>query len=162
MSKVLCPGSFDPMTLGHISIIGRCASSFDEVVVLVGYNDKKTGLLTAEQRVEFAKDALKDFSNVRIDSYSGLTVDYAYEYNCDLIVKGVRNSVDLEYENEMAIANRVISMSKFGKSIETLYFPSEPLFAYTSSSTVRQLLSLNLPIDKYVHNPELLYKILGK
>ena len=161
MNKVLCPGSFDPMTLGHLSVIRRCAALFDKVFVVVGYNENKKGLLTPEQRVLFAKDALGDLPNVEIEAYSGLTVDYAYEHGCSIIVKGVRNSADLDYENEMAIANRDISISKFGKTIETLYFPSEPIYSYTSSSMVRQLLSLHLPIDKYVHNSELLYNILG-
>lgn len=161
MNNVLCPGSYDPITLGHLSVIRRCAAVFDKVFVVVGYNENKKGLLTPEQRVLFAKDALGDLHNVEIEAYSGLTVDYAHEHDCDIIVKGIRNSVDLDYENEMAVANRDISITKFGKSIETLYIPSEPIYIYTSSSTVRQLMSMHLPIEKYVHNSELLYEILG-
>lgn len=162
MSKALCPGSFDPLTLGHIDIIKRCSNIFDEVIVLIGKNDQKKGLLSYDARFEYIKDAFKDISNVNFVIYDGLTIDFAFDNNVDVIVKGVRNSADVEYENEMANTNKYLSFDKYGKVIDTLFLQSSPENMYTSSSLVRQLISMNLPIDRYVHNPKLLFKLLGK
>lgn len=160
MSKALCPGSFDPLTLGHYDIIKRCSEIFDEVVVLVGCNAQKKGLLTNDKRVEFALDAFQNEKNINVVAYDGLLIDYINEHNIDVIVKGLRNTSDLEYENEMANTNLLLSMNKYGKSVETMYLPSSSQYAYTSSSLVRQLIEMNLPINNYVHNPGLLYKLL--
>ena len=162
MSKALCPGSFDPMTLGHIDIIKRCSTIFDEVVVLIGKNAEKKGLLSSDKRLEFAKHALKEIKNVDVVVYDGLIVDYAYNNNIDVIVKGIRNSADTEYENEMANTNKCLSVDKYDKAIETLYLMTSPEYTYTSSSLVRQLISMDLPIERYVHNADLLYKLICK
>lgn len=160
MSKVLVPGSFDPMTLGHIEIIKRCSAIFDKVVVMVGYNENKKGLLTADQRLRFACDALKDLPNVEVVVFGGLVTDFAHENDIDMIVKGIRNEEDLSYESEMAYVNSDISLQKYGKRTETLFMNSSPEMVYTSSSLVRKLLALNLPVEKYVHAPALLNEII--
>ncbi len=160
MVKAMCPGSFDPLTLGHFDIIKRCSTIFDEVIVVVGYNESKKGLLPFEKRVEYIKDAFREFTNVSVTAYSGLTVDFAKENGVDVIVKGIRNSKDLDYENEMTTVNRTLSKDKFGKEIETLYMYCKPEYMYTSSSLVRSLIEMKLPVDAYVHNTELLMKLL--
>ena len=162
MSKILIPGSFDPMTIGHEEIIKRCSTMFDTVVVMVGYNEAKKGLLSVDERILYAKDALKDYDNVVVESYNGLVVDFAHDNGIDFIVKGIRNEKDLAYESEMAYVNSNISFEKYGKRIETFLMNSSPEYAYTSSSLVRSLLGMNLSVDKYVHNPELLLLIIGK
>ncbi len=162
MSKVMLPGSYDPMTLGHIDIIKRCAAMFEEVIVVIGYNEKKHGLLTSAQRVKYAENALFDLKNVEVTSYDGLTIDFAYNNSIDFIVKGIRNNADVSYENEMAYVNGNASFEKFGKRIETLYLSSAPEYMYISSSVVRQMLQVGLSVEKYVHNEELLKRLIGK
>ena len=160
MSKVLIPGSFDPITLGHIDIIKKCSGIFDEVIVMVGFNEAKKGFLSAEKRVAYAKDALNDLTNVEVVSYSGLVVDFAFDNNVNLIVKGIRNREDYEYESEMAYVNNNLSFEKYNKGIETFFINSDPEYKYTSSTLVRKLLELNLSIDKYVHNAKYLNEVL--
>ena len=162
MSKVLCPGSFDPLTLGHIDIIKRCSQMFDEVIVLIGKNDQKKGMLSYEDRKIFAIDAFKDISNIKVVVYEGLLVDFAFENGIDFIVKGIRNSSDAEYENAMANINMHLSLDKYSRAFETLYLPSLSENTCVSSTLVRELLSLNLPIDRYVHNEELLISLTQK
>lgn len=162
MIKVVCPGSYDPITLGHIDVIKRCARIFDYVYVVVGYNPNKTGMLSPALRVKYVEDALKDCKNVEVVSFDGLTADFACEHECSIIVKGIRNAQDLDYENPMANANKDIAQSKHGRELETLYLPASLENLYISSSFVRQLVELGLPTDKYVHNPKLLLELIGK
>ncbi|MBR3994410.1 MAG: pantetheine-phosphate adenylyltransferase [Clostridia bacterium] len=159
MSKVLIPGSFDPITLGHIDIIKKCSKSFDKVIVMVGYNENKKEFLSAEKRVMYALDALKDLQNVDVVSYPGFVIDFAYDNKIDFIVKGIRNNEDFEYESQMASVNYTLSLEKYGRGIETFFINSSPEYRYTSSTLVRQLMELKLPFDKYAHNPKLLNEI---
>lgn len=158
----MLPGSYDPMTLGHIDIIKRCAAMFDKVIVVIGYNEKKRGLLNSIQRVKYAENALCDIKNVYVKSYDGLTIDFAYNNDIDFIVKGIRNDADVSYENEMAYVNGKASFEKFGKRIETLYLSSAPEYMYISSSVVRQMLGVGLSVKEYVHNEDLLKSIIGQ
>lgn len=160
MVKVLCPGSFDPLTLGHLDIIKRCSKIFDQVVVAVGVNENKKVFIPYEKRLEYINDAIRDLPNVSAVLYKGLTVDFAKEQGIDLIVKGIRNSGDFAYENEMAVVNRDISLKKYGREIETLYMYSAPEHIHTSSTLVRDLVSMKLPVDEYVHNDRLLYELI--
>jgi len=162
VSIVLIPGSFDPLTLGHIEIVKRCSLIFDQVVVLVGFNEQKKGFLEPCKRVEFARDAFKSMPNVTVDMDSGLIVDYAHENNIDIIVKGIRNEEDLAYESEMAYVNNDISFDKYGKVIETLFMNTHPEYYHYSSSLVRKLLALGLPVGKYIHNEHLLFKLINE
>lgn len=160
VSKVLLPGSYDPMTLGHLDIIKRCSKMFSQVVVMVGNNNQKEYLLSARNRIEYIKDAVRNLTNVSVDFYDGLVVDYAYNHNIDFIVKGIRDENDLRYEKEMAYVNNKISLEKYAKGIETFYLHSEPEFLYTSSTLVRSLIKLDQPYSDYVHNSELLKELL--
>lgn len=160
MSKVIIPGSFDPITLGHLDIIKRSSILFDEVYVVIGINTEKKYILSDEKRLEYVCDAVNDFPNVKVLLHKGLIVDAAHDIGADFIVKGVRNASDLEYENRMADVNRELSLKKRGKIFETVYLPASLEYVHTSSSLVRELISMNLPFDKYVHNPVLLSKLI--
>jgi len=133
MRKGLFPGSFDPFTLGHADIVKRALRLFDEVVIAVGYNENKTGWLSVEERVETIKRLYKDEPRVTVESYIGLTADFARERSITAIIRGVRTTVDFEYETQMADVNRQLS------GIETIMLPASPHLASLSSSICREL-----------------------
>ena len=133
MRKVLFPGSFDPFTLGHADIVRRALGLFDEVVVAVGYNEQKKGWMPVEERVEAIRKLYKDEPRVRVESYTGLTVDFAREKGITAIVRGVRTTADFEFEMQLADVNRQLT------GIETILFPASPQLASLSSSVVREL-----------------------
>ena len=128
MRRAVCPGSFDPVTNGHLDIITRAASLYDEVVVAVARNPSKTSLFTAAERVELIREATKELGNVRADSFEGLTVDFCRENQISAIVKGLRAVSDFDYEMQMAQMN----YSQAG--VETLFMTTNPLYAFLSSS----------------------------
>jgi pantetheine-phosphate adenylyltransferase len=129
--RVVCPGSFDPVTNGHLDIITRAASLYDEVVVAVARNPSKTSLFTAAERVELIREATKEVGNVRADSFEGLTVDFCRHNHISAIVKGLRAVSDFDYEMQMAQMN----YSQAG--VETLFMTTNPLYAFLSSSLVK-------------------------
>ena len=143
--KVLYPGSFDPITYGHIDIIERCAKEFDQVVVAVLRNSSKVGLFTTEERVHLLKEATMHLENVEIDSFSGLLIDYAKEKDIRIIVKGLRAVSDFEYEMQMALANR-----KLNPDLETLFMVSNTKYSFLSSSIVREVASLGGDVSSFV------------
>lgn len=132
MRRVVCPGSFDPVTNGHIDIISRAAQLYDEVVVAVGGNPAKTTLFTAAERVELIRDATKKLGNVRVDEFEGLIVDFCRHNDISAIVKGLRAVSDFDYEMQMAQMN----YSQAG--VETLFMTTNPLYAFLSSSLVKE------------------------
>ena len=147
-SIAVYPGSFDPVTLGHLSVLARAAKLFGEIHVLVVHNpDKKTSFTIAE-REAMLRDAMEELGiagNLEVSSLSsGLLVDKARELGAGAIIKGFRTSGDIEYEIPMAQVNRDLS------GIETVFLPSEPGFGYVSSSLVRQVASLGGDVSKYV------------
>ncbi len=130
----LYPGSFDPVTKGHIDIIERAAKMFDVVVTAVAANSAKEPLFTVEERIEMLEEVTSHLENVRVDSFCGLTVEFAQESGAAAIVRGIRALSDFEYEFQMALTNR-----KLAADIETLFFmPSEEHFA-TSSSLLKEI-----------------------
>jgi len=129
--RAVCPGSFDPVTNGHLDIITRAASLYDEVVVAVARNPSKTSLFTAAERVELIREATKELGNVRADSFEGLTVDFCRHNQISAIVKGLRAVSDFDYEMQMAQMN----YSQAG--VETLFMTTNPLYAFLSSSLVK-------------------------
>lgn len=131
MRRVVCPGSFDPVTNGHLDIISRAANLYDEVVVAVARNPSKTSLFTAAERVELIREATKELGNVRADSFEGLTVDFCRANGISAIVKGLRAVSDFDYEMQMAQMN----YSQAG--VETLFMTTNPLYAFLSSSLVK-------------------------
>ena len=141
---VLFPGSFDPFTLGHADIVRRALSFSDEVVVAVGYNDQKRGWQPVEERVAAIRKLYKDEPRVRVESYTGLTVDFAREQGATAIVRGVRTMADFEYEMQMADVNRQLA------GIETILLPASPQLASLSSSVVRELAHLGRDISAFL------------
>ncbi len=129
------PGSFDPITLGHLDIISRTADLFDEVVVALGINSEKTYLFAHEERLRFARAALAALPNVRAEFCTGYMVDFARAVGASVLVKGVRNAADLAYEAEMAQVNRTLA-----PEIETAFLPCRPEFSGISSSRARALI----------------------
>ena len=129
----LFPGSFDPFTLGHADIVERALTLFDEVIIGVGYNDTKAGLLTLEGRVSKIRELYADNPRVKVAGYGGLTADFAKANGVTAIVRGVRTMKDFEYEMQMADVNRQLT------GIETILLPASPQLASLSSSLVREL-----------------------
>lgn len=149
MSRIaVVPGSFDPVTLGHLDVIERAAKTFDEVHVVVVHNPGKTALLPIAQRVSLIEQAVADArlaGNIRVTSWSmGLLVDYCTEVGASVIVKGIRSQVDVAYETPMAIVNRDLA------AVETIFMLPNPEHAYVSSSLVRQVAALGGDVAPYV------------
>jgi pantetheine-phosphate adenylyltransferase len=130
--RVVCPGSFDPVTNGHLDIIARAAQLYDEVVVAVGANLSKSTLFTPTERVELIRDAVKELGNVRVENFDGLIVDFCRQNHISAIVKGLRAVSDFDYEMQMAQMN----YSQAG--VETLFMTTNPLYAFLSSSLVKE------------------------
>jgi pantetheine-phosphate adenylyltransferase len=129
----LCPGTFDPVTNGHLDIIERAGQRFDAVVVAVLDNPGKQPLFTVDERVAMLKDVTAGLGNVEVDSFSGLLVEYAVRRGSDVIVKGLRAVTDFEYEIQMAQMNRQLS------GVETLFMTTDPRWSFLSSSLVREV-----------------------
>ena len=136
MIRVVCPGSFDPVTNGHLDIIGRAAKLYDEVIVAVLRNPSKSSLFTADERVELLREVSKDLPNVRVAKFSGLTVDFVRQVNATAIFRGIRDASDLRYEFQLALANRAVG------GIETVFIMAGDQYALTSSSLIRQVVAL--------------------
>ena len=131
-TKAVCPGSFDPITLGHVDIINRAAAMFDDVTVLVtGNPDKPSGLFSVEERVQFIRETFDE--HIKVDYWSGLLVDYTTEHGVDTLVKGLRSSLDYEYELPMAQMNRRLS------GIDTVFLLTDEKYGYISSSLCKQV-----------------------
>src|SRR4030066_1734988 len=145
MRKVLYPGSFDPVTFGHIDIIERARDLFDSVVVTVAVNPTKTPLFTVEERVYFIKESVKEFKNIYVDSFDGLVVDHAKSVGASGIIRGLRAISDFEYEFQMALMNR-----KLAKDIATIFLMPHEKYTYLNSSIVRNLASLNSDVSDFV------------
>ncbi|MDQ1467636.1 MAG: pantetheine-phosphate adenylyltransferase [Actinomycetota bacterium] len=134
MSTALCPGSFDPVTLGHIDIIERASRHFDEVVVAVIRNPQKTqSLFTIEERQDMLRECTAHLSNIRIEFFKGLLVEFAREHGADAIVKGLRAVSDFDYELQMAQMNQRLS------GIDTFFLSTSPNYSFLSSSLVREV-----------------------
>ncbi len=145
MKIAVCPGSFDPVTNGHLDIIKRASQMFDEVIVLVVINPAKKPSFSVEERVELIGRVIKDFPNVKVDSYYGLLVDYLREKNATVIVKGLRAVSDFEYEFQMALTNK-----KLNPDAETVFLTTASQHMYLSSSIVKQVASFGGNIDSFV------------
>ena len=133
MRKAVCPGSFDPITNGHIDVIERASGLFDQVVIGVLANSSKTGLFSIEERLVLAKDAVAHIPNVTVDTWSGLLVDYCKANNIGAIIKGLRAVSDFDYELQMAQMNLQL------KGVDTLLMATKPAYSFLSSSLVREI-----------------------
>ncbi len=136
-ASAICPGTFDPVTNGHLDIIGRVSQRFDRVVVAVLENPAKAPLFGVEERVAMLKEACADLPNVEVDSFSGLLVEFARTRGAHVIVKGLRAVSDFEYEIQMAQMNLRIS----GGEVDTLFMPTHPNWSFISSSLVKEVAS---------------------
>ena len=135
MKRAVYPGSFDPITYGHLDVIRRAAEGFDILIVAVLDNNKKTPLFSVEERVNIIKEATRDIPNVEVDSFSGLLVNYAAEKNLHVAVRGLRAITDFEYELQMSQANNILSKGR----LDTVFFNTSLEFAYLSSSSVKEI-----------------------
>ena len=138
----IIPGSFDPMTLGHLSFVIKASEMFDEVVVAIMNNSSKNGFFTLLERKEIAEKTCMELENVKVITADGMLVDVAHAVGAKYIVKGVRNSIDFEYEQNMAKINRALA-----PDLQTIYLPSDAAFEIVSSSLVREMLNNG----KHVH-----------
>lgn len=146
MKAAIYPGSFDPVTFGHLDIIERAAAIFDELTVSILNNTTKTPLFSVEERVNILKEATKHLPNVKIDSFSGLLVDYAKEKDIHVSVRGLRAITDFEYELQIAQTNSKLS----GGSLDTVFFTTNLEYSYLSSSSVREIGSFHGDISQFV------------
>ncbi len=151
MTTAVYPGSFDPVTFGHLDIISRAARSFDQVVVGVMSNSKKTPLFSKEERVNILEKVTEDLPNVSVRAFDGFSVDLARECGASVIVRGLRAITDFEYELQMAQINRILA-----HDVDTVFLTTSLEYAYLSSSSVKEVASLNGDISKFV--PELVAK----
>lgn len=139
------PGSFDPVTNGHIDVIQRAAKVFDHLTVAVLINDKKKSLFTLEERIDILKNSIKGIDNISFDSFSGLLTDYCKEKNLSAIVRGLRAVSDFEFEMQMAQMNRQLY-----DGVETVFLTTSENFSYLSSSIVKEVAKFNGNIDAFV------------
>lgn len=145
MAIAIYPGTFDPVTYGHIDIIKRACEIFDSIVVTVAINTGKTPLFTTKERVDMLKESLKEFDNVSIDSFDGLVVDHAKNVGAASIIRGLRAVSDFEYEFQMALMNR-----KLDGNISTVFLMPHEKYTYLNSSIVRNLASFKSDVSDFV------------
>lgn len=139
------PGSFDPITNGHVYIAERAAAVFDEVIVSILVNERKISAFTVEERCFMAREALGHVSNITVDSFDGLLVDYVRQKKAGVIVRGLRAMSDFEYEFQMALMNR-----KLAPEIETFFIVTDPKYSYVSSSSVREIFHFGGTVEDVV------------
>jgi len=132
-SAALYPGTFDPITNGHLDVIRRGAGLFDELVVGVGENPDKASMLNRDERAEIIREIVAAMPNVRVETFTGLTVDFARRLGAAAILRGIRSSTDLQFEFQMALTNRAAA------GVETVFIMPSPEYAFTSSSLIRQI-----------------------
>ena len=147
------PGSFDPITNGHIYIAERAAAVFDEVIVSVLVNERKVSAFSVEERCEMARETLGHVKNVTVDSFNGLLVDYVRQKRAGVIVRGLRAMSDFEYEFQMALMNRQLA-----PEIETFFIVTDPKYSYVSSSSVREIFHFGGTVEDVV--PRTVYERL--
>ena len=146
MKAAIYPGSFDPVTFGHLDIIKRSAKIFDELTVSVLDNKAKTPLFSVEERVKMLEEATADLPNVKVESFSGLLIDYAKQKNIRVSVRGLRAVTDFEYELQIAQTNRQLS----GGDLDTIFLTTSLEYAYLSSSSVKEIASFHGDISQCV------------
>jgi pantetheine-phosphate adenylyltransferase len=144
MRTAVCPGSFDPVTNGHLDVFARAAAMADEVVVAVLINHTKAGLFTIDERIEMLREVVSPFPNVRVDSFHGLLVDYCNVHGVTAIVKGLRAVSDFDYELQMAQMNYRLA------GVETVFITTNPLYSFLSSSLVKEVAKFGGDVDGLV------------
>lgn len=155
MTIAIYPGSFDPITNGHIDILKSGAEIFDKVIIAVSYNINKKGFLPIDVRTKLIEESVKDISNVEVDSFQGLTVEYAKKRNASVLLRGLRTSFDFEYEMQLSQTNNALY-----KDIKTVFLITRPEYNFISSSAVREILMNNGDISGFV--PKAVFQYLSK
>ncbi|MCR4674617.1 MAG: pantetheine-phosphate adenylyltransferase [Lachnospiraceae bacterium] len=145
MKRAIYPGSFDPITFGHMDIIERSSKMFDEIIVAVLNNSQKNSLFSVDERVTIIKDLVKDFANVKVMSFEGLLVDFADQVEANIIIRGLRAVTDFEYEIQIAQTNHVEN-----PKLDTVFLTTSLNYSYLSSSVVREFASYGGDISKFV------------
>ncbi len=147
MKRVVCPGSFDPITFGHLDIIKRASSIFDEIVIAVLVNQTKQTLFTVDERIEMIGEVTAQYKNVKVASWSGLLVDYCKANDISMIVKGLRAVTDFDYELQMSQINLQL------QGVETLFMSTAPAHSFLSSSLVKEIASYGGDVSSYIPEP---------
>jgi pantetheine-phosphate adenylyltransferase len=140
----VCPGSFDPVTNGHLDVIGRASRLYDEVVVAVAMNQSKTGLFTVEERMEMLREVTASYGNVRVDSFKGLTVEFCKANHIPVVVKGLRAVSDFDYELQQAQMNHGLA------GVETMFMATNPLVSFLSSSLIKDVAKYGGDVSAHV------------
>lgn len=154
MKVAVFPGTFDPVTIGHENIIERGSNLFDKIYVAIGVNPKKQTYFDLETRKKCLKELFKEYKNIIVDDYQGLTVDYCKKVNANFILRGLRSFEDFEYEKRIALVNKELS-----NNLETVFLYSSAEFGAVSSSFVREILSCGGDVSSFI--PERIYSIIG-
>ena len=161
MKIAIYPGSFDPITKGHLDILKTGSEIFDKVIIAVARNSEKKGFLPVEKRLELIKASLKGMDNVEADSFEGLTIEYAKKKGAKVLIRGLRAVSDFEYELQLSQANSAMS-----EDIKTVFLTTKPKYNFISSSTIKEIFINNGDISKFVPQPVYEYllqkKINGK
>lgn len=157
--KAIYPGSFDPITYGHIDIIERASKIFDELVIVIMHNDEKSGFFTMDERIDMVRQCIKNYGNVTVEIGYGLTVDYAKKIGANVLVRGIRAVSDYEYEMQLATANMTLA-----EDVHTIFLLSKPEYSFLSSSTAKTIAKnhgdLKAFVPEYVAK-KLMEKIYG-
>ncbi|MHA8109986.1 pantetheine-phosphate adenylyltransferase [Lactobacillaceae bacterium Melli_B4] len=152
MTKAIFPGSFDPITNGHLDIIKRTSHIFDELVVVVGNNNQKQNWISVEQRIQLIEQSVSTLDNVSVMATNGLIIDLFDQLNADALIRGVRNNSDFDAEKSLATFNRQLN-----HQAETLLVPTKPEFEAISSSRIRELYQYHRQLDEYLPSPVVKY-----
>ena len=156
MKVAVFPGSFDPITTGHVDLIERSRVLFDEVIIAIGINEVKKYLFTLEQRTSWLEEIANNYDNVTVDSYTGLTVNYVLEKKAKFLIRGLRNGSDFDYEKSISQVNNIV-----GEGLETIFLIAQPGLSHISSSLVRELIKGKGDVSQFVPehiNKELIEK----
>ena len=145
MKIAIYPGSFDPITNGHLDILKSGSEIFDKVIIAVSYNLNKKGFLSVEERIELIKKSVAHFENVEVDAFEGLTIEYAKKKGADILLRGLRTSFDFEYELQLSQTNNALY-----NDLKTVFLITKPEYNFISSSMVREILANKGDISKFV------------
>lgn len=145
MKIAIYPGSFDPITKGHLDILKNASGIFDRVIIAVARNGEKKGFLSTEERVELIKKSIEGLDNVEVDAFEGLTIEYAKKQGAEILIRGLRAVSDFEYEMQLSQTNSALC-----DEIKTVFLTTKPKYNFISSSTIREILQNNGDISKFV------------
>lgn len=152
MKIAIYPGSFDPITKGHLDILKNAAGIFDKVIIAVAHNGEKKGFLTTEERVQLIKQSVQDLPNVDVDSFEGLTIEYAKKMGAEVLIRGLRAVSDFEYEMQLSQTNSALC-----DEVKTVFLTTKPKYNFISSSNIKEILKNGGDISKFVPEPVYLY-----